>query len=113
MSKTRMMNKANRHAEWKHLTPLLLETLEYFWQYSETYRFFPTYREAGRHFGVSQSAIEHRMWSLEKLGYIKKDYKSFRALRFVKDRRSWRLPSEDEVREIRSAQGIMAHRNRK
>lgn len=111
--KTRLMNRANRQAIWKHLTPLLVDTLEYFWEYSERHRFFPTYREAGRHFGVSQSAIEHRMWSLERLGYIKKDYKSFRALRFTKDRRSWRVPPADEIYAIRCACGIASQMNRK
>lgn len=103
------MNTAHRVAVWKYLTPLLIETLEYFWDYREREGFLPSYREAGQHFGVSHCAIEHRMWSLEKLGYIEKVWKSPRAMRFTKDRRSWRVPPESQqaiIRSNRSKDGV-------
>lgn len=109
VGKTRLMNREHRQTQWKALTPLLVETLEYFWEFSEKHRYFPTYREAGRHFGVSQSAIEHRIWSLERLGYIKKDYKSFRALRFTKDRRSWKPTSEGLINDQRVIDGYKSY----
>jgi SOS-response transcriptional repressor LexA len=104
--KQRKMNEANRYAKWKTLTPLLIRTLEYFWDYKEREGYLPSYREAGEHFGVSHCAIEHRMWSLERLGYIEKVWKSPRAMRFVKDRRSWRVPSVDKVAYNRMMAGL-------
>ena len=102
----RKMNTANRVAVWKYLTPLLIETLEYFWDFKEREGFLPSYREAGKHFGVSHCAIEHRMWSLEKLGFIEKVWKSPRAMRFTKDRRSWRVPSKETTARIRSERSL-------
>ena len=103
------MNKAHRTVQWKALTPLLVDTLNYFWEFSQKNRYFPTYREAARHFGVSHSAIEHRMWSLERLGYIKKDYRSFRAMRFTKDRCSWKPTSEGLINDQRVIDGYKSY----
>ena len=107
----RKMNPRRIRPEWRSLTPLLRETLNYFWDYSKKNGFLPSYREAGRHFGVTHSAIEHRMWSIEQLGLIQKDYHTSRSFKFLKDKRSWRVTPESKVKKMRKKSGLSHYLN--
>mgnify|MGYP006288339261 CR=1 FL=1 len=105
----RKMSPRKLNPKFKFLTPLLVNTLNYFWDYQKKSGFLPSYREAGRHFGVSYSAIEHRMWSLEQLGFIQKDYHTSRSFKFLKDKRSWRVPSRNKIRKMQKKHGMISY----
>lgn len=99
------MTSQKKNYCWCCLTQKLIDTLNYFWEFSEKNGYMPSYRDAGLHFKITHTAIEHRMWTLEKLGYIQREHKKPRVLTFLKDRRSWRPTGKDEILRLQTETG--------
>lgn len=93
----RKMNKQRRGKVWTVLTSKLIDTLYYFSKHNDDNGYYPSCREAAKHFKVTHSAIEHRMWSLEQLGFIERPYKKARALKLLKDKSQWRATSDEKI----------------
>ena len=93
----RKMNNTRVGKVWTSVTHKLIDTLIYFYDYFKNNGYYPSCREAAKHFKVTHSAIEHRMWSLEQLGFIERPYKKARALKFLKDKSQWRATSDEKI----------------
>lgn len=102
----RKMDNFKRRKVWTVLTQRLVDTLHYFWNHHKDNGYYPSYREAARHFDVTSTAIEHRIWSLEHLRFIERPFKKARAIKFLKDKSEWIVASDEQILNLQRETAI-------